>query len=147
MKGWGVSLALSASALASLLAADPFENWTLLMGAELTETGTGADLHLVKTFPTALETAAPQFEIAGYLVPVLAEPFLDRFLLVPDPADCPYCGLGGYGPSLEVDMKRALPDLPEGAFLTLRGRLELNRDGDSFELYRLVDAVEIASDG
>ena len=142
-----IRLCLALSLLAAPLGAQEVQGWDLLAGAGVSEAGAGADLRLVKTFPPELVAAAEDFTISGYLVPVLAEPFIDSFLLVPDPADCPFCGNGGYGPSLEVDMKRALPDLPEGTYLALQGRLQLNHDSDSYDLFRLIDAVRVDPGG
>ena len=138
--------------LAGPLAAQDDGGWALLGLAEITETpvpgDTGVTYRIDKRFDPALQAAAAaEFTISGYLVPLLAEPYLDRFLLVPDPADCPFCGNAGYGPSLPVDMKRALPDLPEGTFLILSGQLELDRSAESFDLYRLFDAVRVMPDG
>ncbi|MBB94277.1 MAG: hypothetical protein CML68_06720 [Rhodobacteraceae bacterium] len=141
-------LVLALLVAAPPLAAQPAQGWALLTGASISETlvdtADGPTYRLDKTFPPDLVAAADSFEIQGHLVPMEARAQLDRFTLVPDPANCPFCGNSGYGPSLQVHMKRALPDLPEGTLLVLKGRLELNRGPDTFEMYRLVDAQRIA---
>ncbi len=137
MKPVAVALCL----MAAPIGAQEWDGWALLAGATLAEEGSA----VAKTFPPALIAAAEQFEISGYVVPLVAEPYLKTFLLVPDPADCPFCGGGGYGPSLEVEMKRALPDVPEGTYVVLNGRLELDRSPETYDLFRLIDA-ETATD-
>ena len=96
-----------------------------------------------KTYPPEIAGGAEGYVIAGHLVRVEPQARLTRFLLVPDPSTCPFCGDGGYGPTLEVTMRRPLPDLPEGTLLTLRGRLVLVDDPESYRAVELEDAVRI----
>lgn len=131
------------AALAAQPNAATANGWDLLGTAEVTETGEDETWRAVKTFPDALVAAADGFEIEGYLVPVVPEPYLSTFLLVPDPANCPFCGDGGYGPVLEVVMRTPLEDMAEGTQIALQGQLEFNRDPETFQMFRLVDAVRI----
>lgn len=136
----GFAVALFASGASGAGAADN-DGWMLLSQATVSETGSGEDWRAVKYFPPELEAASEDFTISGYLVPTLPEPYLKTFLLVPDPSNCPFCGDGGYGPVLEVEMQKPLPDLPEGTFVRLQGRLELNASPETFQMFRLVDAI------
>ena len=120
--------------------------WTLLGAIEIEEVEAGGAWAARKTYPEGLRDAA-SFEIRGHVVPVSPQPYLETFLLVPDPADCPFCGSAGYGPSLEVTMRRALPDMAEGAEIALRGTLELIADPETFQAVRLVDAVRTDGPG
>lgn len=113
-------------------AADP---WDLITAIEYKETETATSWSVKKTIPKALKAMADDFEITGYYVPVEAQAFVRTFLLVPDPADCPFCGTNGYGPTLEVTMKRPMPDVPEATQITVHGRLNFD---DSPETYRAV---------
>ncbi|MCJ7872421.1 hypothetical protein [Phaeobacter sp. J2-8] len=120
---------------------DPDAAWQLLNTAEFKEIITGDSWRVEKTIPDPLRAAAKDFEITGFFVPVIAQGEIREFLLVEDPADCPFCGNGGYGPVLEVMAKRALPDLTEFAEITLRGQLEFNESPETLQLFRLSDAV------
>jgi len=115
-------------------------NWSLLELASVREVTDGAEWRAEKTFPDELRAAAQGFEISGYYVPVVAEAYVQTFLLVPDPANCPFCGDGGYGPVLEVTTHRPVPDMLEFAPVTLEGTLEFNEATDTFQMFRLVDA-------
>lgn len=135
------ALSIAAALLCSHAAGAEEENgWTLLRLAQIDEEGEGDAWRAVKIFPEPLRAAAQDFEITGFIVPILAEPELTHFLLVEQPEDCPFCGSAGYAPTLEVTMARALPDLPEFTQITLRGTLEFIEDPQTFQLYRLVDA-------
>ena len=95
----------------------------------------------IKTFPPALIARQDDFEITGFVVPITAEPFIQTFILVEDPANCPFCGGSGYGPVLEVQLKRPIGTLTEFTELTVEGRLELIEDPETFQSYRMVDAI------
>lgn len=141
---------MRAAAVALVLLATPVwaqddAGWALLNAASLSEVTEGGAVRVEKVFPPELVQAAEAFEISGYLVPNAAQPYLKRFLLVPDPANCPFCGDSGYGPVLEVEMTKALPDLPEGTPLTLKGRLELDRSPETYDLFRLTGAEVVES--
>ena len=140
-----LTLAITTSAAAWAQATpDSDAPWRLLAEVEIEEVIDGLDWRAEKTFPDALRAAAGQaFEIAGFFVPVTAEAYTRTFLLVQDPADCPFCGSGGYGPVVEVHMRHPLPDMPEFSPLSLRGDLILIDDPETFQLYRLEDAVRI----
>lgn len=117
--------------------------WRLLNSAEFEEIIDGQSWRVKKTIPDALRASAGDFQITGFFVPVLAQGEITEFLLVEDPADCPFCGNGGYGPVLEVHAKRPLPDMAEFAEITLRGQLEFNMSEETLQLYRLKDAILI----
>ena len=124
-------------------ALDDQDGWSLLRLAEIHEEGLDEDWRAVKHFPPELRAAADEFEVDGFVVPVLPEPYLKQFLLVEQPDNCPFCGNGGYGPVIEVEMKRPLPDLPEFTRGVISGTLEFNEDPETFQMFRLVDAVLI----
>ncbi|WP_305968267.1 MULTISPECIES: hypothetical protein [unclassified Mameliella] len=113
--------------------------WDLISAIEYEETETETSWSVAKTIPDALRARAQDFEVTGYYVPVEAQAYVSTFLLVPDPADCPFCGQNGYGPSLEVSMKRPMPDVPEATKVTVRGTLNFD---DSPETYRAVFVTE-----
>ncbi len=140
-----LTLAITTS-LAAPAAAET--SWDLLSKIEITEVITATTFEAHKTYPEELKAQANSFEITGYFVPVLPQGYQSQFLLVPAPEDCPFCGFGGYGPTLEVHVKRPLPDLPEFSELTVSGRLEFEESTDTYQAVRLVDAVwEINSRG
>lgn len=128
---------------AALTTSVPVDGWDILRLATVDEAGENENWRAIKTFPAKLRAASNAFKIDGFVVPVLPEPFLTQFILVEDPDNCPFCGSSGYGPVLDVTMKRPLPDLPEFTRVILSGTLELNEDPDTFQMYRLVDAVLI----
>ena len=117
--------------------ADPAEAnpWDLITAIEYEETETETTWSVKKIVPADLRAMASSFEITGFYVPIEPQAYVSSFLLVPDPADCPFCGQNGYGPSLEVKMKRPMPDVPEATKITLRGTLHID---DSPETYRAV---------
>lgn len=133
--------------LTSALWAEEADNWQLLSEATVSEAEENGVWRAEKHFPEGLRAAASSFEISGYLVPVLAEPYIQHFLLVADPDDCPFCGSSGYGPALEVNLRTPLPDLPEFSEITVKGELELIDDPETFQLYRLNDAVAVTDAG
>lgn len=138
------SLILFCLLLAAPIArAQDAEAWQLLNTAEFKEIIEGDNWRVEKTIPAPLKAAAKDFEITGFFVPVLAQGEITEFLLVEDPADCPFCGSGGYGPVLEVTSKRPMPDLAEFAKITLRGQLEFNESPETLQLFRLKDAILI----
>ena len=132
--------------LTSLAAAPAAADWDLLAAIEVEEVQVEDRWEARKTYPAALLKAAEDFEITGHVVPVVAQAELELFLLVPDPDDCPFCGSAGYGPSLEVTMRRPL-DAAEGDEVTLRGALEIVADPETWQAVRLTDAVRTAKPG
>ncbi len=117
------------------------ESWSLLASVEIEEIEEGDFWEAKKTFPPALIAASRDFQITGYSVPVTAEPFVETFILVEDPDSCPFCGSSGYGPVLEVVLKRPMGNLVEFTQITVQGQLELIDDPMTYQSYRLVDAV------
>ncbi|MEM9524920.1 MAG: hypothetical protein AAF982_13230, partial [Pseudomonadota bacterium] len=57
---------------------------------------------------------------------------------------CPFCGSGGYGPVLEVNLKRPLPALPEFSRVTVRGPLTLIDDPETLQMFRMQGATAVA---
>lgn len=121
--------------------------WRLLGAVQIEEKGEGLNWEAVKTFPDDLRAAIDAFRITGFAVPIVPEPYVQTFLLVADPEDCPFCGSSGYGPSLEVHLKRPMADLAEFDVVTLEGRLELIEDPQTFQAYRLMDAIAVETKG
>ncbi|MEM7616212.1 MAG: hypothetical protein AAF245_14255, partial [Pseudomonadota bacterium] len=93
-----------------------------------------------KTFPADLRAATDSFEVRGYLIPIVPQGYFSQLLLVRDPDDCPFCGTGGYGPTLEVTLKRPINEIPDGGAALLRGTLELIEDPETLQSVRLIDA-------
>lgn len=135
------SLAVAVCLGAGSAAADPFQNWQLLSSVKITETEQNNRWRAEKEFPPALIAASKDFEIEGFYVPIEAQAYVQSFLMVPDPADCPFCGSSGYGPSLEVTLRKKMPDIAEFSRITVRGQLKLIDDPDTYQSYRLVDAL------
>lgn len=127
--------------LTSLAAPLHADGWSLLATATVLETEEDGIWQAEKTFPPALQAAAEDFAVKGYYVPVEAQAWIQTFLLVADPANCPFCGGGGSGPVLEVEMKRPLPDMAEFTVIAVRGRLEFIDDPDTLQMFRLKDAI------
>ncbi|MEL7344052.1 MAG: hypothetical protein AAFN59_04220 [Pseudomonadota bacterium] len=121
--------------------------WDLLTSVKITEVGEGLDWRAEKTFSEDIRAAADAFQISGFVVPIVPEPYVQTFLLVAEPEDCPFCGSSGYGPVLEVHLKRPLAGLTEFAELTVRGQLELIDDPMTFQAYRLLEAIPVGPDG
>ncbi len=113
--------------------------WDLLGQITLEEVETNGRWAVRKTFPPELEAQAQGFRITGYYVPIEAQAYVTSFILVPDPADCPFCGNGGYGPTLEVAMSRPVPDLPEGSEVTVEGRLNFDTSDETYRSVFLTD--------
>lgn len=120
--------------------------WALLGTVVHEESEAGGVWQVEKTFPAALVKAAPAFQIEGYVSAGPAEARIRTFMLVADPASCPFCGDGGYGPALEVHMARPLPDGSDGDRVRLAGRLELISDPETYQAYRLVGARLLGTD-
>ncbi|MGR3492105.1 MAG: hypothetical protein ACU0DW_08605 [Shimia sp.] len=120
--------------------ADTDAPWNLLGEGTFTETLKGDIYRVDKEFPAGLADGQAM-TIQGYVVPIQAQAYITSFLLVQDPADCPYCGTGdGYAPTLEVLLKRAAPDIPEFSQVTVTGTLEFVTDTETWQLFRLTDA-------
>ncbi|MDF0599251.1 hypothetical protein P1J78_00770 [Psychromarinibacter sp. C21-152] len=117
------------------------DGWDLLGAIEIRETEHNGRWAVEKTFPEALRAAKDGFRITGYYVPVQAQAYVRSFLLVPDPADCPFCGGGGYGPTLEVQMRKAMPDIAEGTQITVEGTLRLIDSDETYQSAILTEGV------
>lgn len=114
--------------------------WELITGIGYKETETETEWKVEKTIPDALRGQARDFTITGYYVPVEAQPYVTQFLIVPDPADCPFCGSDGYGPTLEVQMSEAMPDIPEASEITVTGQLNFDESTETYRAVYLTDA-------
>lgn len=130
---------LTSLALAAPLSAG--ESWNLLGQIDLAEEEKDGEWRVVKTIPPSLRQAAEDFTITGYAVPIEAQPYIQSFILVQDPADCPFCGSSGYGPVLEVWLKHELPALAEATEVTVTGVLEFDMSPETYQTVRLKDAV------
>ena len=120
------------------LAGDP---WELIAGVEYREEIDGDEWRVVKMLPAQLiEATKAPFTVTGYYVPIEAQAYVTNFLLVPDPADCPFCGSSGIGVLLEVFASEPMPDLPEGTEMTMTGTLEMVEDPYTYQAVKLVDA-------
>ncbi|MEM1361050.1 MAG: hypothetical protein AAGF94_04970 [Pseudomonadota bacterium] len=117
------------------------ESWRLISDIDLVESEKDGIWRVDKTIPTALQDRAQDFSITGYAVPIMAQPYIQQFLLVEDPDDCPFCGDSGYGPSLEVTLRRSLPTLAEGTEVSVTGTLEFDMSPETYQTVRLKDAV------
>ena len=129
---------ITSLATAATAVSDP---WRLLASIEIKEVIDGDHYAAIKTYPPALLETADTFLISGYVVPVTAEPYIETFILVEDPASCPFCGSDTYGPVLEVHLKRPIGNLVEFTELTVEGRIELIEDPGTYQSYRMVDAI------
>ncbi|KUF11782.1 hypothetical protein [Pseudoponticoccus marisrubri] len=133
-----LSLTLALGLLAGPALSNP---WDLIQQIGYKETEANGRWRVEKTIPPELRAMAPDFRITGYYVPVQAQARVTQFLLVPDPADCPFCGESGYGPTLEVTARRAMPDMPEGTRITLKGRLAIDDSDTTYRAVMLENAV------
>jgi hypothetical protein len=118
--------------------------WRLLSQAAFEEMESDRGWMVNKYFPDTLRAAAAGFEITGYVVPVVPEPYLTSFLLVETPDACPFCGPDATPLSvIEVEMARPLPDMPEFTRLTLRGTLEFDESTMTTQMFRLTGAARV----
>ena len=145
MKRASLSAALAVAATATFANVDEAP-WLLLSEIEITETINGDMWSAQKTYPDALSTTEP-FTITGYYVPLMAQAYQSQILLVPDPADCPFCGTNEYGPTLEVHLSEPLPDMPQFTLLTVTGQLQKIEDPETWQAIRLVEADWTILDG
>ena len=125
-------------------ASDPgsgLTGWDVIQEVGLREVGTDDDWSVEKTFPAGFEDGAETFSIEGYAVIFAAQADLQEIMLVPDAAQCPFCGSGeGYGPVLEVVFDRPVAiDVPEEA-IRVEGRLEAVDDPRTFQAFRMTGA-------
>lgn len=117
--------------------------WALMAQIQYIENEKDGEWSVQKLIPEALKEAGEGFEITGFYVPVEAQSKVRTFLLVPDPADCPFCGTNGYGPTLEVFMRHPINDEAEGTRMTLRGTLQLDESPETYRAVLLVNAKRV----
>lgn len=135
---------ITALCAAMLCAAPALANpWTLITAIEYNETETATSWSVEKKIPEDLRAMTNGFEITGFYVPVEPQGYVSQFLMVSDPADCPFCGENGYGPTLEVQMKRPVPDMPEGSEITVKGQLKFDESPETYRAVFLTEAVLI----
>ncbi|MEL7114094.1 MAG: hypothetical protein AAGP08_00650 [Pseudomonadota bacterium] len=136
-----VTLATLISATLGAQALEPGRAWHLLDQVEITEVEQNNEWLAVKAFPPELRAAADGFTIEGYYLPIEAQGYVQSFLLIRDQDDCPFCGFGsGYGPSLEVSLKRPIGDRVPYSRIRVRGELQLIDDPGTYLAYRLTNA-------
>ena len=136
-----LAAALAALCVSGPASADPDALWPLLEEIRIVETEADGAWRADKTFPDALEALRGPVVVTGYPVVVLSEAEHSLFMLVRDREDCPFCGSGnGYGPSIEVELAQPTRVLEPGVRHVVTGALELVRDTDTYQAYRLVDA-------
>lgn len=100
-----------------------------------------SDFTWKKTYPEALRDGM-ELQVTGFIVPIQAQAYFTTFLMVDDPQNCPFCGNGmGYGPVLEVELKRPMPETAEFDAITVSGTLEFVGDEYTSQLFRLTDAL------
>ena len=89
----------------------------------------------------ALDGAEVRLE--GFMMPFDQAPLQPRFLLTALAAHCPFCTPVDFPPMVEVVGREPVPLAPSG--LTVRGRLKLRHDAESYGLpYQLLDAAPVA---
>ncbi len=117
--------------------------WDLIEAIEIDEKIKGDSYVVTKSYPDDLIAMARSgsFEVEGYFVPVMAQGSVRQFLMVRDPAECPFCGSSGYGLALEVITKRPVPDMGEFERITVRGTLELVDDPETWQAVILKNAT------
>lgn len=128
---------LTSIALCLPVLASAGDAWRLLSAIEIEESETNGVWKVEKHFPAALTDQDSTFTISGFAIPIVAQPYIETFLLVQDPADCPFCGDGGYGPSLEVTLKHPIDTLEEGTAVTVSGQLVLDHSPETYQAARL----------
>ncbi|SFH34692.1 hypothetical protein SAMN04488020_110136 [Palleronia marisminoris] len=122
------------------------QGWSLLETIEIREEIDGDEWRAVKTFPDAVHDRAMGFRITGYVVPIEAEAYITTFLLVKDPANCPFCGTATDAPVIEVHLSKPLPDMPEFAEITVEGDLEFVDDPHTLQAVIMRDARKVQAD-
>lgn len=116
--------------------------WRLLEGVTVAEREVNGTWIVEKTYsPELLARDGTELSLTGYAIPLSAGELLTSLILVRDATDCPFCGTGGTGPVLEVELDLGIRQLPEFSIMTVTGRLALVRDTDTTQAYRLVAAV------
>jgi hypothetical protein len=139
--------ALSTTALSALIAAPALaetpDAWHLLSQIETVEHETETSWHVTKRYPAEIADGADDFEISGYLVPVGWEAETRDWMLVSDLGQCPFCGSGDHGTSIEVRLADPMPVTEESQRMTLRGALHLVRDPGTMQAVVMIDAVPL----
>ena len=115
--------------------------WHILNQITFDERATETSYSVHKTFPAEIEGGDPAFEVSGYAVPMDAEG--REFMLVPDIADCPFCGSSDHGVTVNVSMATPQPGLDEGQRIVLRGALVPVHDPETWQSVILTDAVRL----
>ena len=117
------------------------EAWEILNQITFEESDPTEEYAVFKTFPAEIADGAEAFEVSGYAIPT--DEAGKSFLLVSDIAECPYCGSGDHGVTVNVVMAEALPGIEESTRIVLRGNLQPVHDTETWQSVILSDAVRI----
>lgn len=90
--------------------------------------------------PAVASLAGTTVRLTGYMFPMDAEPYTDRFLLVELPVDCPFCFANWSQPTRMAEIWADEPIRFIERQVTLQGRLELIDDDPGGIVYRLLEA-------
>ncbi|MGR3540702.1 MAG: hypothetical protein ACU0BS_04650 [Hasllibacter sp.] len=115
--------------------------WHVLNQITFDERATETSYSVHKTFPAEIENGDPSFEVSGYAVPMDAEGV--EFMLVPDIADCPFCGSTDHGVTVNLSFAEAQPGLDEATRIVVRGALVPVHDPETWQSVILTDAVRL----
>lgn len=138
-KALTLSLSLTLGITTSAMAGDP---WRVLADIKIEEFITGEEFLLRKTYPEKLRKMAEGFEIEGFYVVIEPQPQVRYLFLVEDTTICPFCGSGGPGQALplEVILKRPMDAVEEFTRIRVTGDLEFIESTETMQAVRLVDA-------
>ena len=125
-----LSFAFGTAASAAMAGDDP---WALLSGVLIDEKIDGDTYTVTKTFPAAIENGIDDFFITGYAMPLTPGERITELVLVSDMGNCPFCGGGDHGVTLQVELDEPIIGLEEGTRLSLRGALEPVLDPETWQ--------------
>lgn len=122
--------------------------WAVIRSIDVQEIATPDSYRVIKSYPAEIANGVERFDITGFAIPT-SDPDADgglvsTLMLVSDMLTCPFCGLPGHAAALEVTLDAPLV-IEEGARITLRGALELNRDPDTWQAATLTGATRVGS--
>ncbi|PRY95044.1 hypothetical protein BCF33_0656 [Hasllibacter halocynthiae] len=115
--------------------------WHVLDRITFDEVATEDSYAVHKTFPAEIADGAPAFEVSGYAVPMDLEG--REFMLVSDLAECPFCGAGDHGVTVNVSMAEPMPGIDASQRVVLRGALIPVHDPETWQSVILTDAVRL----
>lgn len=126
-----LSFAFGTLATTAALASD--DPWALLSGVAIDEKIDGDSYTVTKVFPAEIENGIKDFFITGYAVPLTPGERVSELMLVSDMGNCPFCGSGDHGVSLQVELDEPIIGLEEGTRISLRGALEPVHDTETWQ--------------